>query len=296
MTLEGILMNNHDEKPALETPAARFPLRRERPLRVCMLLVLLIATVTGVPALAGDGSHWAPPAPPRSAEDLVDGRTVVQEAVDFMNGHKELAFEALVTYGAVQEDGQKIHFDMLQKLALSLPDRLYWTTLFDDGSTHQAWCNRGEFTLVKQPANVWGRITVPPVIADAVTRISTEYNLDVPFVDILSGDPTELWLGEDVLAVDYVGPAWIGGYWTDHVAIRKPGVDFELWFRQGDQPFPVKIELVYTDAPQLPSYSARFKAWSTDLAGGSIPEFTPPAEGEQVEVVPVVDVDEGRSK
>jgi hypothetical protein len=238
--------------------------------------------------VAAEESPWSPPVLSAPSGDTTDGRTIVQNALDFMGGHPDLAFEALVTYGAVQEDGQKIHFDMLQRVAIRLPHHLFWMTMFDDASSHSAWCNTGEFTLLKQPANIWGQIEVPPTIAEAVERISTEYKIDVPFVDILSGDPAELWLGEDVLSVDFVGPAWIEGHWTDHVAIRKPGIDIELWFRQGDEPFPKKIKVVYTGEPQMPSYTARFRKWSTKVEKGSIPEFEPPTGSEKVEVVPSV--------
>ena len=253
-----------------------------------LLFALVPVVLMGFCPVAAEESPWSPPALPAPSGDTTDGRTIVQNALDFMGGHPDLAFEALVTYGAVQEDGQKIHFEMLQRVAIRLPHRLFWITIFDDASSQSAWCSNGDFTLLKQPANIWGKIDVPPTIAEAVERISTEYKIDVPFVDILSGDPAELWLGDDVLTVDFVGPAWIDGHWTDHIAIRKPGIDIELWFRQGEEPFPKKIELVYTAEPQLPSYTARFRKWSTKVAEGSIPEFEPPTGSEKVEVVPIV--------
>jgi hypothetical protein len=253
-----------------------------------LLLALIPVVLIGFSPVAAEESPWSPPVLAAPSDDLTDGRAIVENALDFMGSHPEMAFEALATYGAVQEDGQKIHFDMLQRVAIRLPHHLFWMTMFDDASSQSAWCDTGEFTLLKQPANIWGQIEVPPTIAEAVERISTEYQIDVPFVDILSGDPAELWLGEDVLSVDFVGPAWIDGHWTDHVAIRKPGIDIELWFRQGDEPFPKKIQLVYTTEPQMPSYTARFRKWSTKIEEGSIPKFEPPAGSEKVEVVPTV--------
>jgi hypothetical protein len=264
MVIHGLFSATGSSDPACCTGGGRIFRKR-------LLLMLIPMVLLGFSACATEEKvSWLPPAPPEPVDQNTDPRIIVERALDFMGDHQNLAFEALVTYEAIQENGQKFHFDMLQRVAVQRPEQLFWMTLFDDASTQMAWCNRGEFTLLKQPANIWGRIIVSPTIDDAVSRISEEYNIDVPFVDILSGDPAELWLGEDVQSVDYVDPAWIEGYWTDHIAIRKPGIDFELWFRQGDEPFPMRIELVYTTEPQMPSYSARFKKWSTTVDGNDI--------------------------
>jgi len=281
-------MNGHKCSSAAG-PGAR--VRRpeaHRRLSSLLLLTMIPLVVMGCSSVEKEESSWSQPTLSAPSRDITDGRAIIQNALDFMGSHSELAFEALVTYGAVQEDGQKIHFDMLQQVAISQPHRIFWMIIFDDASSHTAWCSDGEFTLLKQPENIWGRVEVPPTISEAVARIATEYQIDVPFVDILSGDPAELWLGEDVLSVDYIGPAWIEGHWTDHVSIRKSGLDIELWLRQGDELFPKKIELVYTAEPQQPRYTARFRKWSTKVAKGSIPNFEPPTGSEKVEVVPVV--------
>jgi len=222
-----------------------------------------------------------------SIGELPEGRDILRRNIDFMQGHPQVSFRAMVTYEVVQENGQKLHFDMLHRVAVQRPDRLFWVTLQDDATVDSAWCGNGEFTLLKQPANLWGRIDVPLGLSEAVTRLSEEYKVAVPFVDLLSGDVAELWLGDEVLSVDYIGESWVDGWWTDHVSVRKPGVDFELWIRQGEEPFPVKMALVFTDEPGLPGHTARFRGWSTAIVEGSIPSFTPPEGSERIEAVPV---------
>ncbi len=255
---------------------------------VCVLLVAgVLSGCQSESTQGGDERFWRPPALAGDVGGLPDARDVVRHMVDFMAGHQQIAFEAFVTYEAVQESGQKLHFQMLQRMAMRKPDKLFWVTLHDDATVDSAWFDAGLFRMIKQPANVWGEIRVPPTIPDAVNRLTLEYDLDVPFADILAGDPAELWLGERVTSVEYVGEAWVDGAWTDHVAIRKPGVDFEMWVRQGDEPFPMRFVVVFTEEEGLPSYSARFRKWSTALPAGALPEFAPPPDGERVEVVPV---------
>ena len=87
----------------------------------------------------------------------------------------------------------------------------------------------------------------------------------------------------------YVGEAWVNGRWTDHVAIRRPGVDIQIWVRQ-DDPFPAKVAIVFTEDEGMPSHTARFSKWSTTLpADPSLFQFIPSQEAERIDVVPVID-------
>jgi hypothetical protein len=130
-------------------------------------------------------------------------------------------------------------------------------------------------------------VEVPPALTAGVSRIAEDYDVPVPFVDLLSGEAEELWLGEDVEWVDYVGEAWAEGQWTDCVALRRPGADIQLWFRTGDEPFPVKMAIIHTEDDGLPKFFARFREWSTRIADGAIPEFVPPEGSERLEIAPV---------
>ena len=234
--------------------------------------------------------YSTPPALAEQDWEEPEAREVVQRNIDFMGSQTQLLTEALVSYEAVQESGQRLHFDLLQRMAVQRPDKLHWVSLNDDGSTDSAWFTNGRFTLLRQPANLWGQIRVPPTIPEMVQRISDVYDLDVPFGDILAGDLTELWLGEEVTDIWWVGEAWVEGYWTDHVALRKPGADLELWVRKGDEPFLAKMTVAFTEADGQPTYVARFRKWATSVADVEADfSFVPPEGSEQVEVVPVVE-------
>jgi len=236
---------------------------------------------------APEEAIWQPAALTGDGMEQPDPRAIISRMTEFMDTHGELGFEALVTYQAVQESGQKLNFDLLQRMALRKPDRMFWVTLYDDASSDSAWFDRGDFTLVRQPANVWGQVDVSPSIPEGVDELVYEYDLDVPFADILTTPGGELWLGEEVTSVEYVGEAWVEGYWTDHVALRKPGADIELWIRHGEEPFPMRMNITYTEEEGQPSYSARFREWVTALPEGAVPAFVPPPDSEELEIVRV---------
>lgn len=254
------------------------------------LAIAVSATLAGCGAPAADEDYvWRPPALADDAGLMPEGRDVVQRMVDFMKANQELAFEARVTFESVQESGQKLQFEMLQRVVMRKPDQIFWVTLRDDATVDSAWYDNGSITMLRQPANAWARIYMPGDIAEMVQELVSDYVVDVPFPDLLSGDPQELWLGDDVASIWYVGEAWVEGRWTDHVAIRKPGVDIQIWVQQ-DDPFPAKTAIVFTEDEGMPGYTARFGKWSTTLpADPTLFQFTPPPEAERIDVVPVID-------
>lgn len=236
-----------------------------------------------------ESSDWTPPPLTDAESDLPDPVAVVRRTAEFMRSQPELLMEAMVTFGAPQESGQMLHFDVLERLAVRRPDKLAWVTLNDDGTVDRGWLSDGEFTLLKQPLNMWGSVSVPSAIPEAVDRLVGEYDMDVPFEDLLAVDPAERWVGEGATSVEYIGEEWVHGSWTDHVAMRKPGFDLEMWIRRGAEPFPAKIMVVLTAEEGMPSYVARFRRWSTTLPDGDATfEFTPPADAQRVDVAPVV--------
>lgn len=252
------------------------------------LVILLVGC--GTPATTPvEDDRWTPAALADDDGELPEGREVVQRMVDFMRGNQEVSVEARVTYESVQEDGQKLQFDMLQRVAIRKPDQLFWVTLRDDATVDKGWYNKGRFNMIRQPANMWGEVLLPGGIAEAVRVLVDDYMIPVPFPDILSSTPQNPVYGDEITSISYVGEAWVGGEWTDHVALRKPGADIQLWIRQGD-PFPAKLAVVYTEEAGMPSYTARFSKWSNTLpADAALFEFTAPPGAEQIDVVPVVD-------
>jgi hypothetical protein len=236
-----------------------------------------------------NSDFWNPPALAEDAGDLPEGRAVIERMLEFMRSHDELAAEALLTYQAVQASGQKLHFDLLQRIAFRKADRkLLWTTLRDDGTTDHGWIANGEFTMIKQPANIYGQIKGPVAVSEMITMLTDEYGINVPFEDLLGDQATELWLGEEVTSVVYVGEAFIGGRWTDQIAIRKPGLDFELWVTKGAEPYPARIAAVLTDSEGMPSYVFDFHKYSTVLPPSESIDLEIPEDARRVDVAPIV--------
>jgi hypothetical protein len=205
---------------------------------------------------------------------------------EFMAAQREFSFRAFVTYEAVQDDGQKLSFDMVHNVAVGKPDRLFWTTIQDDGSVDSVWFAEGVLSVVKRPDDVYGQVETPKSFAGMVA-VADAYSIPVPFADIIGGDPTEFFL-DDLESAINVGQTWVNGEWTDHLALRQSDVDLELWIRSDGEPVPVKMKVIYKLAEGAPSFSAHIRDY--DFAprfDASTFQFVAPDNADQVQVAPV---------
>lgn len=261
-----------------------------RKLSVMLAGVLVLAVpLVAVAQQPQETDLWTPSVLADDGGDAPEAREIVERMIALLRGTQELSLEARVTYEAVQESGEKLQFDMLQRIAMRRPNEIYWVTLRDDATMDKAWYVNGQFSMVRQPANRWAQIYIPGGISEMVEELVSNYNVDVPFPDLLSRNSRDLWLADDVTSIRYVGEAWVGGHWTDHVAIRKPGIDIQLWVRQ-DDPILAKMAVVFTANEGMPSYTARFSKWSSTLPDDpALFEFTPPPGAERIDAVPVIE-------
>ena len=81
------------------------------------------------PATGAESPDWTPPPLPDGDTEPPDAGAVVRRAAEFIQSQPEFLTEAMVTFGALQESGQTLHFDVLERVAIRRPDKLAWVTL-----------------------------------------------------------------------------------------------------------------------------------------------------------------------
>jgi hypothetical protein len=205
----------------------------------------------------------------------------------FMAAHGDYSFEALVTYQSLQESGQTLHFDMRQRVAVSQPDRLFWSTLEDDAHSDTVWYSAGRFSMLKQPDGIYGQIDVPATISEMIDVVTNDYGIVVPFSDLLAGGDDSVFL-RNLLSSDYVGLAWVEGGWSHHLALRNELVDFEVWMQAEGDPVPRKLAITWKLEEGLPGFVARFRNWNfSPMFDESRFQFNAPSDVERIEILPM---------
>ena len=249
---------------------------------VCLLFVML--ALTSGYQQDGEAAVDFPAAP--DEQDPLSPEELLTQMAAFMAAHDEYSFEALVTYQSLQESGQTLHFDMVERVAVSQPDRLFWTTLNDDASSDRAWYNAGQFSMLKQPDNIYGQIDVPAAIPEMIDVVTNDYGVVVPFSDLLASGDESVFL-QDLQASEYVGLAWVEGGWSHHLALRNELVDFEVWMQAEGDPIPLKLAITWKLEEGLPGYVARFREWNfSPVFDESQFDFDVPDGAERIDILP----------
>ena len=262
--------------------------------QVCSGAVAVLMGFGAVGCTAADTEDLEFQFPPPLTDDseAPSAEEVLEETVTFMSGLDKVAFDALVTYEVVQENGQTLHFDLVQSVAAARPDRLFWITVRDDATIDSVWFDRGTFTMLKRPQDVYGQVEVSPTIEEMVDDLDYDYDIVVPFQDLLAGRARELFL-ETPESSWYVGESWVMGAWTHHVALRNEEVDYELWIQKDGDPLPLRIAINWKHEEGGPSYVAHFRKWITSPTfDDAMFVFTPPSDARQIEILPAMPLQE----
>jgi hypothetical protein len=260
---------------------------RSRSRRCTALLALWLITAAGASGCQRDDDGLRMPPPIADDVDPPSPEELLGQMSEFMNTHGAFAFDALVTYEAVQESGQKLEFDLVQRIAVSQPDRLYWVTLRDDGSVDSVWYSDGTFTMLKQPDNIYGQIDGLGTIAEMIDVVVNEYGLVVPFADLLASGSESVFL-QDLESSMYAGLAWVDGRWAHHIALRNDFVDFQLWIPQDGDPVPQRLRIIWRHEEGLPGYVAQFRKWKfSPSLDDSRFEFVVPPDAERIDIIPL---------
>ena len=250
---------------------------------VCLLFVVL--ALTSGCQQDSETPMELPPAP--DEQDPLSPEELLTQMAAFMAAHSDFAFEALVTYQSLQESGQTLHFDMIQRVAVSQPDRLFWETQEDDARSDEAWYSAGRFVMLKQPDNIYGQIDVPPTIPEMIDVLTNDYGVVVPFSDLLASGAESVFL-RDLQDSQYVGLAWVEGEWSHHLALRNELVDFEVWMQAEGDPIPLKLAITWKLEEGLPGYVARFRKWNfSPEFDESQFRFDVPSGAELIEILPM---------
>jgi len=186
--------------------------------------------------------------------------------------------EALTTGQTIQYPGS---IDLLAVRPNRLRANVYSTRkrrdFFYDGKT---------FTMFAPRQGFYSVIDAPPTIKELLDKASERLGLVLPLSDLfeLGTDPA---LTTRITTAFFISTDVVGDQVCNHFAFRQPGVDWQLWIRDGNQPLPCKWVITGTDDPNQLDYEMEF-TW--DLKP-TVPQnaftFVPPEGADRIALAAV---------
>ena len=133
----------------------------------------------------------------------------------------------------------------------------------------------GVLSLYTQSRNFYGQIEIPEGAGHALDYATDELGIDAPMLDFVSGEVAKRLL-EDATDVQYIGTSLIRKKIYEHVVIRTPVIDIQLWIAAEGRPLPGKMALSAKWDGGSPR-TVVFMEWDTDpdFPAGDM-KFEPP--------------------
>jgi hypothetical protein len=78
---------------------------------------------------------------------------------------------------------------------------------------------------------------------------------------LLFSDPYSV-LSRGLLSAIVVGPSAVNGTRCEHLALRSPGVNWEIWIETGPQALPRRLAVTFTDRTNFPRVLVEFSHWN----------------------------------
>lgn len=244
----------------LGMPMTRWFGRGLRRSALCGVLVLMAGASTPGKAVAGEA----------------EAMSLLKAMTTYLAAQRQLSFRYDSDLEVVTSDKQRLTLASSGSVSLVRPDKIRATR--QSGFVDiESMFNGTTFTLLGKNQNVYVQIPISGSIEKLVDELKDKYGRPLPATDLLLPKAYAA-LTEGVVDVKDLGSGVIGGVECDHLAFRKPDVDYQIWIAQGDRPYPCRYVITSKKVTGSPQYSVQISNWKTGSgATGQDFIFVPPA-------------------
>jgi hypothetical protein len=246
-------------------------------MRRTMLTLLLVAGAfyTGSPAVASD----------------TEAKAAFKRMTDHLSSQSAFSVGYDTTLEFVSADLMKVGVASSGTLSFKRPDKIRMTR--SNGLVDMELVYDGKaLTLYGKALNIFGKIPVEGTVDDAIAMLRDNAGLDLPAADLLSLNSYEIMM-ENIIDAQALGEGRIRGQACDHLAFRTRDVDWQIWVRQGPEPFPCRLTITSKMSLYAPSYTIEFGDWQSGGAAAT-DDYTPKlaADAKEVDLSKLKSLDE----
>jgi hypothetical protein len=192
-----------------------------------------------------------------------DALAVANRAGDFLRETKRFSFSAESGYEVVQEDGSKIEFGNTRRYVVQRPDRVRVENEPREGERRLTVFDGKSFVQADLGENVYARTDLkrPRDIDFVIDLLRERLDSPIPLAELLRNNPRQA-IEDSLEAADVVGRERLRGMDCDHIALRNPDADLQLWIARGERPLVQRVVITYRNLDGQPSFWADLDDWS----------------------------------
>jgi hypothetical protein len=196
-------------------------------------------------------------------------------------GLQEFAVTLETGFDVLQPNDQKLEFGSRRTATIRRPDHARFTYQQRSGVAGELVFDGSAIWAYERDQNVYATIEQPGDIDASLDLVTIELGIPVPVSDFFAKDPS-IALAADVLEAQDLGTSTIDNQPARHIALRKPGVDYQIWISDATL-LPVRVVITYHDEPGQPQFWAQFLNWETAPTNSdAVFAFSPPEGAESI--------------
>jgi hypothetical protein len=202
--------------------------------------------------------------PSPAAADEADARALLQAMADYLAAQERFSFSYDNSFEVVTAEQQKLQVAASGTLVMERPDKLRATRHGGFANVEMVFDGK-TFTLLGKEANLYVQTEAPGTVDQLIDTVRERLHKALPGADLLMADVYQI-LMEGVVDVKDLGSGVVNGVECDHLAFRAAEVDWQIWIRQGAEPYPCRYVITSRTVDQAPQYTLELRDWKAGAA------------------------------
>jgi hypothetical protein len=214
-----------------------------------------------------------------------EAQRLLKASTDFLAKQRQFSADTRITLEVVLKSGQKIEFNHTARQSVQRPNKLRAERTGD--LVHQVFVYDGKsLTLYNPQDKVYAQVAAPDTLESMLDFARTKLDIVAPASDLLYDNAYDI-LMDGVTDGFVVGKAVIEGVRCDHLALRAPHVDLQVWLQEGAKPLPRRFVITTRDLDNAPQFAVTVTRWNLKPTfGAQTFVFTPAAGAKRVDFLP----------
>ena len=156
--------------------------------------------------------------------------------------------------------GQLITLRALGQLTLERPNKIR-SLRGGEAPALDFYYDGSSVSAVAPSAHVFSTANAPATIDEMLVGVRQETGIHFHFSPLLFSD-SYTHLTRYLQSAALVGHSLVNGVPCDHLALRSPGVNWEIWISSGRVALPYRLAATFTDRPNFPRKYIEFSRWN----------------------------------
>lgn len=239
----------------------------DRPL-LSSAMVVFLASLAPAQAAPGDRDDFALQA--------------LQKMGAYLRTLQQFEVKADTFTDVVSKDGQLVTLSHRTTLDVAFPARMR-LEVRGVGVTRTLIYDGKSVTFYRPEQHLYATVDAPATVDELVGTIRTRYGIETPLAHLFNWGLDSGALNA-ITQATVVGADVIGTQHCTQYALRQPGLDWQIWIRDGAQPLPCQFVLTDTRDNARPRHSARLDWNIAPKFGATTFVFKTPANAKPISI------------